>query len=218
MGTNYVRGGPKIHFDLSGYDILFWDPENVEQFKEELVRRIRRRRESSRTRFDLALSKEDFESFSHRQTTTWGATLYYCTPEHRDRVLSMFPPEAALTDMPQATASSSWGSRKPQNIFKGKRLGVEWSLAEETGWFQAVWPRPVEGRYVVLINRKTGPGKDPWGAARIYLNGERIADLEYEFSGLMILVIDLVNERRIEKMRFEIEGLTCPGLSGFEIY
>lgn len=40
---NYKKGGPKIHFDLSGYDILFWDPNNLNEFKEELEKRIRRR-------------------------------------------------------------------------------------------------------------------------------------------------------------------------------
>jgi len=40
---NYKRGGPRIHFDLSGYDILFWDPTNLDKFKEELEKRIRRR-------------------------------------------------------------------------------------------------------------------------------------------------------------------------------
>ncbi|MHB8466745.1 MAG: hypothetical protein ACYDD7_18165 [Acidimicrobiales bacterium] len=24
---NYVNGGPKVHFDLEGYDLLFWDPK-----------------------------------------------------------------------------------------------------------------------------------------------------------------------------------------------
>ena len=40
---SYQRGGPKIHFDLSGYDILFWNPENLEAFRNELEKRIRRR-------------------------------------------------------------------------------------------------------------------------------------------------------------------------------
>lgn len=40
---NYVKGGPKIHFDLSGYDILFWNPENLFDFREELEKRIKRR-------------------------------------------------------------------------------------------------------------------------------------------------------------------------------
>lgn len=40
---SYQRGGPKVHFDLSGYDILFWNPENLEAFRSELEKRIRRR-------------------------------------------------------------------------------------------------------------------------------------------------------------------------------
>lgn len=40
---NYKKGGPKIHFDLSGYDILSWEQNNLIKFKEELERRINRR-------------------------------------------------------------------------------------------------------------------------------------------------------------------------------
>lgn len=40
---NYIKNGPKVHFDLSGYDILFWDPKNPEKFQSELESRIRRR-------------------------------------------------------------------------------------------------------------------------------------------------------------------------------
>lgn len=39
----YRRDGPKVHFDLSGYDILFWEPERLEDFRLELAKRIRRR-------------------------------------------------------------------------------------------------------------------------------------------------------------------------------
>jgi hypothetical protein len=41
---SYVKGGPKIHFDLAGYDILFWRPGNLDEFRIELEKRIRRRR------------------------------------------------------------------------------------------------------------------------------------------------------------------------------
>jgi hypothetical protein len=37
------RGGPKVHFDLAGYDILFWHPEQLEDFRRELEKRIARR-------------------------------------------------------------------------------------------------------------------------------------------------------------------------------
>jgi hypothetical protein len=41
--ANHVRGGPKIHFDLSGYDVLLWHPGRLEEFRDELQKRIRRR-------------------------------------------------------------------------------------------------------------------------------------------------------------------------------
>jgi hypothetical protein len=40
---NYKKDGPKIHFDLIGYDILFWNPANLDIFKSELEKRINRR-------------------------------------------------------------------------------------------------------------------------------------------------------------------------------
>lgn len=40
---SYRHGGPKVHFDLSGYDILFWSPDNLEALRNELEKRIRRR-------------------------------------------------------------------------------------------------------------------------------------------------------------------------------
>ena len=40
---NHVKDGPKVHFDLTGYDILWWKPKELDQFKSELDKRIRRR-------------------------------------------------------------------------------------------------------------------------------------------------------------------------------
>ena len=36
-------GGPKVHFDLQGYDVLFWESSNLAGFKRELEKRIDRR-------------------------------------------------------------------------------------------------------------------------------------------------------------------------------
>ena len=40
---NYKKDGPKIHFDLAGYDILFWDEKNLDFFSAVLEKRIKRR-------------------------------------------------------------------------------------------------------------------------------------------------------------------------------
>jgi hypothetical protein len=36
-----TAGDPKVHFDLGGYDLLYWDPANTNEFRSELERRIR---------------------------------------------------------------------------------------------------------------------------------------------------------------------------------
>lgn len=38
---DYRKGGPRIHFDLSGYDILYWNPNDLNAFREELEKRLR---------------------------------------------------------------------------------------------------------------------------------------------------------------------------------
>ena len=40
---DFKRDGPRVHFDLEGYDILFWDPKDLDGFREALTQRIRRR-------------------------------------------------------------------------------------------------------------------------------------------------------------------------------
>jgi hypothetical protein len=39
----YVPDGPRVHFDLAGYDLLLWEPKDRDSFREELVHRIQRR-------------------------------------------------------------------------------------------------------------------------------------------------------------------------------
>jgi hypothetical protein len=40
---NFKKGGPKIHFDVSGYNILFWDKSDLEEFADKLTEQINRR-------------------------------------------------------------------------------------------------------------------------------------------------------------------------------
>ncbi len=38
---NHKNNGPKVHFDLSGYDILWWFPDKLDEFKSALEKKIR---------------------------------------------------------------------------------------------------------------------------------------------------------------------------------
>ncbi|MBM3331905.1 hypothetical protein FJY68_08675 [candidate division WOR-3 bacterium] len=40
---DHVPNGPKVHFDLDSYNILYWRPDELAEFKEELEKRIKRR-------------------------------------------------------------------------------------------------------------------------------------------------------------------------------
>lgn len=40
---NFRADGPKVHFDLEGYDLLFWKPDDLPAFSAELAKRIKRR-------------------------------------------------------------------------------------------------------------------------------------------------------------------------------
>ena len=43
--ADHVRGGPRVHFDVAGFDILFWRLAALSDFRRELEKRVRRRRE-----------------------------------------------------------------------------------------------------------------------------------------------------------------------------
>lgn len=40
---NYTKGDPKIHFDLSGYGFIWWHKDKLEDFKKELISKIKQR-------------------------------------------------------------------------------------------------------------------------------------------------------------------------------
>lgn len=59
---NYNSSGPKVHFDLEGYDILFWDQNNLDEFRQNLAKRIKRRAAIvGTTEEDPAKTEADFE-------------------------------------------------------------------------------------------------------------------------------------------------------------
>lgn len=166
----------------------------------------------------LDISEESLKPFNYKQISSSNGILYYYCLEHCKKTLNLFPMEYNIAKGGKATASSSYGERDAQAILKGNRLGIEWSLNKEKGWYEVNWSVPIKGRYLFLINRKSPPGSDPWGPASIIINGEKKAELEYQFAGSSILLIDFSRKIKIKKLHFDIEGSTYPGLSGLEIY
>ena len=61
--------GPKIHFDLAGYDILLWDPSDLDMLREELTDRVRRRQALLSPPGDTERPVRDMEWIqAHRET------------------------------------------------------------------------------------------------------------------------------------------------------
>lgn len=70
---NYSSEGPKIHFDLSGYDILFWESDKLVQFKDELETRVRRRMATLTPKIPSLVSPWDKEWISkHKEAAFSG--------------------------------------------------------------------------------------------------------------------------------------------------
>jgi len=70
---NYSSEGPKIHFDLSGYDILFWESDKLVQFKDELETRVRRRMATLTPKIPSLVSPWDNEWISkHKEAAFSG--------------------------------------------------------------------------------------------------------------------------------------------------
>lgn len=64
----HPSGGPKVHFDLSGYDVLFWDPADVEGFRVELEKRVRRRQAVLAKAAPTTVSPWDHDWFAEHLT------------------------------------------------------------------------------------------------------------------------------------------------------
>jgi hypothetical protein len=72
-----------VHFDLEGYDILFWHPDELDEFRRELAKRIRRRAAIvGTTQEDSAKAETDFgwrgdlRELSERGLRELGRTAY----------------------------------------------------------------------------------------------------------------------------------------------
>ncbi|MFO8011931.1 MAG: hypothetical protein R6X20_01365 [Phycisphaerae bacterium] len=116
-----------------------------------------------------------------------------------------------------AEASSSWGTRRPQDVFGGDRTGTAWSLDNPRGWFYATWKPPAHGRYVLIFPRGGEPGTNPWGRAELNLNetkSQRLADVA---SG-KVVIVDLGLNVPVKSLRVMIQGKTYPGLACIEVH
>jgi hypothetical protein len=146
-------GDPKIHFDLSGYDVLFWKPDDLDHFRTELVKRIRRRMliiaaEGSREA-DSSLDSKWFEEQEER------ARQGFATYGKKGFMEIRFSLSRPKPNIPQGELLSA-ASKSVIRTF-GWPIGVVMTKAE--------WrPRPTADGIVAEI--LTGSTFDNWGLRR----------------------------------------------------
>jgi len=143
--------------------------------------------------------------------------LFYDT-SMRASVLDYFPIANNLASYGKGTASSQYKNRDVSNIFLGRRSGHSWTLDSGKGQLEIIWDPPISGRYILLINRTSRDGADPWRKALITVNNSELGVLGFDFSGNCVLVIDLSRVTKITNLKGNIVGQTYPGLAGLEIH
>jgi hypothetical protein len=116
---DYQQVGKRIHFDLQGYDILRWDPNALDGFREELIGRIRRRRAllaPPATAADAVGPMRpaiDQEWLDHNREVAHAGLQAVGLPGFWETVVAIQPrgdwPQQALRDAVAASTIRTWG-------------------------------------------------------------------------------------------------------------
>lgn len=145
-------------------------------------------------------------------------SFYVYSTDTREEILNLFLHNNNLAINGNVTSSTKQEKRLPRNLFNGVRKGSQWSLDSSEGWINATWQPAVNGRYILLVNRTSGAGHDPWDQTIIKINGQNAGKVNSKFSGNMVLIIDIGKQQPLLELNIVIQGRTHPGLAGIEIY
>jgi hypothetical protein len=184
---DYRKGGPRVHFDLSGYDILYWNPNDLKVFREELEKRVRWR-----------LSRLT----SRKSTATWDVEWI---TKHRTKALNglqkagksgLMEIQVALPDLELDVDQIQLfeAADKAQIHKSGWPIGVVLNKTEHR-------PRPVADGIVAEILAQTFNSFDYWtirGDGSFYL----LASLFEDESGSERLLFDLRITRITEALLY----------------
>lgn len=65
--SNYTKGGPKIHFDLSGYGFLWWEETKLDDFRKELTFKIKQRLELLKKNRNTTVEESAIEIWQEKE-------------------------------------------------------------------------------------------------------------------------------------------------------
>ncbi|MCX5817524.1 MAG: hypothetical protein NTX75_15000 [Proteobacteria bacterium] len=151
----FVQGGPKVHFDLAGYDILSWKKDELDVFRQELEKRIRRRLAVLEPKEEKRPSVWDEEWLAKNREAALTGLTKSKLPGGREICFALHPP------------NSVWG---PQELNEAARR----SVIKTTGWPIGVYlenreefrPRPRADGIVAEIAIEDRSSYDYWAIKR----------------------------------------------------
>lgn len=89
----FVQGGPKVHFDLAGYDILSWKLDGLDAFREELEKRIRRRLAIIEPKEEKQLPVWDDEWLARNREAALAGFAKSQLPGSKEMCFALYPPK-----------------------------------------------------------------------------------------------------------------------------
>lgn len=102
----FVQGGPKVHFDLAGYDILSWRSDNLAAFREELEKRVRRRLAIIEPIDEKRLPIWDEDWLSKNREAAFAGLTKAQLPGSKEVCFSLHPPKPSWTPQELNEAAS----------------------------------------------------------------------------------------------------------------
>jgi hypothetical protein len=160
---NFRADGPKVHFDLEGYDILFWNPDQLDTFRTELARRIKRRA--------TIVKSNEQDIASSPATAEWSAEL-------RERALAGLDSvdrQAYMEVIAQIQPPVNWSQPQLLDAVRDSEVHTfGWPIAITLDNRDEYRPRPVADGIVaeVAINRTSGGfGRTSYDLWKLFRNG-----------------------------------------------
>jgi hypothetical protein len=151
----FVQGGPKIHFDLAGYDILSWKTDELDAFREELEKRIRRRLAIIEPTEGKPVPVWDDEWLARNREAAVAGLAKSKLPGSKEMCFALHPPKSA------------WG---PQELNEAARRSeiktFGWPIGVYLGNREEFRPRPRADGIAAEIAIEDGSSYDYWAVRR----------------------------------------------------
>jgi hypothetical protein len=151
----FVRGGPKVHFDLGGYDILSWKTGELDAFREELEKRIRRRLAIIEHREEKPLPVWDEDWIAGNREAARAGLAKSKLPGSKEMCFALHPPKP------------TWGPQELNEAARGAEIKTfGWPIGVYLGNREEFRPKPRADGIVADVAIEDRSSYDYWAIRR----------------------------------------------------